>query len=443
MMGEGMARLTADQRANASACGHIVDQIFVEACMLGRTRRKCLRFLADSIAFAAGHWPDRWSVTLHPTYIRFNVGWVEAIVLDRVNLAVLVMDSRMPREVDLGRAYPRARGARLAVIPLRNVGSVLPHIVEAHRQAMQAAATWRTGSRTRKAHSPGVVEYLWRTLGLETRPPTIEDNVAEAPTLHIVQGGVKNGDKRWLERAAKRDLVATDWVVPKSVRVGDDVVVYVRGHGLFATARISSPPKPNADWPNRYGADINAVRLIEPPISLELLRVRITEFPWARYPRSITTPGGRIAEKLRTIIEVRCKRKGADLEEGELRTSSLEELRAAALAKAAPNSSVQQKSVNARKRELAVKAYVLRRADGCCEYCQEDAPFRTDKGQPYLETHHILRLVDSGPDHPANVIGVCPNCHRRAHFADDRRKIKDRMRRRVRVIEARHANEVR
>jgi 5-methylcytosine-specific restriction protein A len=68
---------------------------------------------------------------------------------------------------------------------------------------------------------------------------------------------------------------------------------------------------------------------------------------------------------------------------------------------------------------MAVKAYVLRRADGTCEGCGNPAPFTTSAGRPYLERHHTRRLSDGGPDHPAWVIGLCPTCHRRAHYAGD------------------------
>jgi hypothetical protein len=63
-------------------------------------------------------------------------------------------------------------------------------------------------------------------------------------TLHIVQGGTDNGDKKWLERASKAHRTAPSWVVPKSVAIGDDVVIYIRGHGFFATGRITSAPEP-------------------------------------------------------------------------------------------------------------------------------------------------------------------------------------------------------
>jgi hypothetical protein len=38
----------------------------------------------------------------------------------------------------------------------------------------------------------------------------------------------------------------------------------------------------------------------------------------------------------------------------------------------------------------------------------------------YLEPRQTKRLPDHGPDRPATVISLCPNCHRRAHSADDK-----------------------
>jgi len=47
------------------------------------------------------------------------------------------------------------------------------------------------------------------------------------------------------------------------------------------------------------------------------------------------------------------------------------------------------------------------------------APFRGADRRPFLETHHTTRVADDGPDHPHTVIAICPNCHRRAHLAED------------------------
>ncbi|RYE55502.1 MAG: HNH endonuclease [Rhizobiaceae bacterium] len=71
------------------------------------------------------------------------------------------------------------------------------------------------------------------------------------------------------------------------------------------------------------------------------------------------------------------------------------------------------------QRSQDVRYYVLLRANGLCEGCGAPAPFKRTDGSPYLEPHHTLRVSDGGPDHPAHVIALCPNCHRRVHAGAD------------------------
>jgi 5-methylcytosine-specific restriction protein A len=71
------------------------------------------------------------------------------------------------------------------------------------------------------------------------------------------------------------------------------------------------------------------------------------------------------------------------------------------------------------ERSRDVRDYVLARAGDNCEGCETSAPFKRKDGSPYLEPHHIRRLSDGGPDHPAFVIALCPNCHRRVHAGAD------------------------
>ena len=65
-----------------------------------------------------------------------------------------------------------------------------------------------------------------------------------------------------------------------------------------------------------------------------------------------------------------------------------------------------------------VVAEALFRAAGNCEGCTQPAPFakRVD-GEPYLEVHHRTPLAAGGEDTVTNAIALCPNCHRRAHYA--------------------------
>ncbi len=87
------------------------------------------------------------------------------------------------------------------------------------------------------------------------------------------------------------------------------------------------------------------------------------------------------------------------------------------------------------KRSRAVRTYVLARAAGVCEACGTPAPFTTAAGAPYLEPHHIRRLSDGGPDHPRHVAGICPNCHRRAHYGADAKAFNDDLANRIARIE--------
>jgi hypothetical protein len=70
------------------------------------------------------------------------------------------------------------------------------------------------------------------------------------------------------------------------------------------------------------------------------------------------------------------------------------------------------------RRNPDVIAEVLLRSAGHCEACHQPAPFvRASSGTPYLEVHHTVPLSAGGTDTVANAVGLCPNCHRVAHYA--------------------------
>jgi 5-methylcytosine-specific restriction endonuclease McrA len=259
--------------------------------------------------------------------------------------------------------------------------------------------------------------------------------IVMANMLHIVQGGIDNGDKARLERASRGALRFPTWVAPKSVAVGDDVVIYVGGLGFFATARVDSAASPRPDWPNRYGAALVGIRLIRPPISLGAIKRAIPGLEWANFPRSITTPSLELADQVRALIRTRRKGGARDLGNQDLDEANLDELRTVALLKARPSVPVSERKAIYRLRSRAIHLYVLRRAGGRCEGCGKPAPFRKGDGSDYLEPHHTTRLADDGPDHPARVIGLCPNCHRRAHHSEDRAAFNARLIDRLRKLE--------
>ena len=82
-------------------------------------------------------------------------------------------------------------------------------------------------------------------------------------------------------------------------------------------------------------------------------------------------------------------------------------------------------------RNPKIRAAVLQMAAGRCERCDQ-LGFLTVSGTCYLETHHIVGVAESGPDSIDNVIAVCPNCHRQAHFAANRVQVENEFMRAIR-----------
>lgn len=126
---------------------------------------------------------------------------------------------------------------------------------------------------------------------------------------------------------------------------------------------------------------------------------------------------------------------------GSATTVSLTELRAKAddATTSTPQAGTTGGARTIYERSRAVRDYVVARGNGRCEGCNEDAPFLTRAGQPYLEAHHIRRLTDGGPDDFRFMAAVCPNCHRRAHYGNDSKAFNSALLAVVKSIEAKVA----
>lgn len=86
-------------------------------------------------------------------------------------------------------------------------------------------------------------------------------------------------------------------------------------------------------------------------------------------------------------------------------------------------------------RDPQVRAAVIRRAGGKCEYCGK-LGFKCVNGSRYLECHHILALADDGADRMTNVIAICPGEHREVHFGKRRAAMEAEMIAKVKDAEA-------
>ena len=88
---------------------------------------------------------------------------------------------------------------------------------------------------------------------------------------------------------------------------------------------------------------------------------------------------------------------------------------------AVPNKQIRE--TTSFSRDPKVVAWVLKNSNGVCESCDELAPFTKPDGDFYLEVHHLQRLADNGTDTTSNAVAVCPNCHRRLHYANNRDEV--------------------
>ncbi|UTE72092.1 HNH endonuclease [Rossellomorea marisflavi] len=77
-------------------------------------------------------------------------------------------------------------------------------------------------------------------------------------------------------------------------------------------------------------------------------------------------------------------------------------------------------------RSVYIKEFARRNANGICQLCGKEAPFKDRYGNPFLEVHHIEYLSKGGTDTIDNVVALCPNCHRKIHileFEEDKKII--------------------
>ena len=77
-------------------------------------------------------------------------------------------------------------------------------------------------------------------------------------------------------------------------------------------------------------------------------------------------------------------------------------------------------------RDPRIRRAVERRSKGCCELCGKPG-FRRPDGTRYIETHHIIALANEGEDRVSNVLGLCPEHHREAHYGARQDKLEREM----------------
>ena len=82
--------------------------------------------------------------------------------------------------------------------------------------------------------------------------------------------------------------------------------------------------------------------------------------------------------------------------------------------------------VDVTDRSAEVRRQALRRARGLCQWCQTPG-FPMLNGRVFLETHHVVPLAEGGIDIVANVVALCANHHREAHYGSQRGHMREKL----------------
>ena len=104
--------------------------------------------------------------------------------------------------------------------------------------------------------------------------------------------------------------------------------------------------------------------------------------------------------------------------ERKIKKKSLDELLQNAKASSQKNVGFRNTNTKYWIRSASIVELAKKLANGICQLCNEQAPFKDQYGEPYLETHHIEWLANGGADTPENTVALCPNCHKKMHVVN-------------------------
>lgn len=154
----------------------------------------------------------------------------------------------------------------------------------------------------------------------------------------------------------------------------------------------------------------NAARLNAP-----IRVIMCDENPKLKKPGAKSTADRRFLDPIKWYIKEYGANGDCVLQRGELAPAFIDQFSLRELELIQPDK--QETITTSYPRSKAVREQALLRANGHCEYCGVQG-FKTKAGSLYLESHHITPLSEGGVDHPSNVIALCPNHHREAHYSE-------------------------
>lgn len=84
-----------------------------------------------------------------------------------------------------------------------------------------------------------------------------------------------------------------------------------------------------------------------------------------------------------------------------------------------------KRNITVYSRNNALRALVKIRSNYSCEMPECNyIGFEKDNGEKYIEVHHLTPLSVGGEDSLSNTVALCPTCHRKMHYANNKEELK-------------------
>jgi len=215
--------------------------------------------------------------------------------------------------------------------------------------------------------------------------------------------------------------------------IGD--VLHYTGMGKNGDQSLTFAQNRTLAESNKNGVDVHLFEVFKEKEYVYMGRVKLVDEPYQEVqkgeddvPRKVWIfPVKVVQESATTAVDSSLIQTKYEEKEKQAKRLDNEMLAQRAKKSQSEKTSVRNVVTTTYERNAYVSEYAKRRANGICQLCEREAPFKNKDGEPYLETHHIEWLSRGGTDTLDNTVALCPNCHRKMHVLDldeDRSKLK-------------------
>lgn len=200
-------------------------------------------------------------------------------------------------------------------------------------------------------------------------------------------------------------------------KIGDQSISQAQNKALFLAKQEGVKVYLFESWKDNEYYYVGEVELVGSPYQSEEpdengdMRL-VLKFPLKRVDSSIPI-----------VIDIRDVEKNELEKIREIRKLSSGDIKEKAKQAESNNISTREVKTVYRERNQFIAEHTKDRANGICDLCGEEAPFKDKYGKPYLESHHVITLANDGPDAIYNTVAICPNCHRKVHVLNNKEDI--------------------